>query len=156
MADTARRPDTSPLDMDSYIPGLITVLGNKLTSHTSVMYRKDFGVGAIEWRIMSLLASMSNATSADLSRISGLDKAAIARNLATLRRKALVTIADDPQHGRRRIVKLSTDGRALHNKIIIAARHNERKLLSCFTAAESATLTKLLQRLRGHLLEGES
>jgi DNA-binding MarR family transcriptional regulator len=143
----------APLDMDSYIPGLITVLGNKLTSQTSIMYRKAYGVGAIEWRILSLLASMPDATSSDLSRASGLDKAAIARNLGTLRGKGAVAIADDPEHGRRRLVQLTSSGRKLHNRIIVSARKNERRLLSCFSEAESANLTQLLQRLREHLRE---
>jgi DNA-binding MarR family transcriptional regulator len=143
----------APLDMERYIPGLITVLGNKLTSQTSRMYRKQFGVGAIEWRIISLLATLVEATSSDLSRESGLDKAAIARNLETLRRKLAVRITDDPTHGRRRLVRLTARGHTLHDRIIVAARRNERQLLACFTPAESDCLARLLQRLRRHLRE---
>ena len=155
MAETPASFDSAPIDMDSYIPGLITVLGNKLTSQTSIMYRRQFGVGAIEWRILSLLATMADATSSDVSRASGLDKAAIARNLGTLQRKGAVTMTDDPEHGRRRLVTLTASGRRLHNKILISARKNERQLLSCFTKAQSTSLTRLLQRLRAHLRDSE-
>jgi hypothetical protein len=44
------------LDLDRYVPALITFIANKLSRSATVVYQKRFGVNVTEWRILSLLA----------------------------------------------------------------------------------------------------
>ena len=45
-----RAPEGQTLDLERYVPALITFIANKLTHGSSSLYRKHFGVGVIEWR----------------------------------------------------------------------------------------------------------
>ena len=44
------------LDLDRYVPALITFIANKLSRSATTLYQKRFGVNVTEWRILSLLA----------------------------------------------------------------------------------------------------
>ncbi len=44
------------LDLDRYVPALITFIANKLSRSATVVYQKRFRVNVTEWRILSLLA----------------------------------------------------------------------------------------------------
>ena len=44
------------LDLDRYVPALITFIGNKLSNSATVTYQKRFGVNVTQWRILSQLA----------------------------------------------------------------------------------------------------
>ena len=46
------------LDLDRYIPALITFIANKLSRSATVLYHKRFAVNVTEWRILALLARM--------------------------------------------------------------------------------------------------
>ena len=55
VAEDDRRSPHAPA-LDSYTPAYLTFLANKLYGGASAIYRRRFGVGIVEWRIMSLLA----------------------------------------------------------------------------------------------------
>src|SRR3977135_3920820 len=44
------------LNLDRYVPGLLTFVSSKLSRGASAVYRNLFGIGITEWRILSLLA----------------------------------------------------------------------------------------------------
>ena len=44
------------LHLERYVPGLLAWLSNKLAGDASKVYRSRFGVGIVEWRILSYLA----------------------------------------------------------------------------------------------------
>ena len=49
--------DDGPLlDLDRYVPALITFIANKLSRSATVLYQKRFAVNVTEWRILALLA----------------------------------------------------------------------------------------------------
>ena len=44
------------LDLDRYVPALITFIANKLSNSATVLYQERICVNVTEWRIMALLA----------------------------------------------------------------------------------------------------
>jgi hypothetical protein len=60
------------LDLDRYVPALITFIANKLSRSATTLYQKRFGVNVTEWRILALLA-IEPAISAAVAVI-GFDK----------------------------------------------------------------------------------
>ena len=50
------RASANALDLENYVPAFLTWIANKLSSSASLIYRRRFGVGIVEWRIMALLA----------------------------------------------------------------------------------------------------
>jgi DNA-binding MarR family transcriptional regulator len=141
------------LDLDRYAPALITFVANKLSAGASRTYRKHFGVGVSEWRIMSLLAIEPNITANRITQVIGLDKAAVSRSLEALRERNFVSITADANDGRQRIIALTPQGKEMHDKIILVALERERRLLACFTEEEVDTLFNLLVRMHAQIAE---
>jgi DNA-binding MarR family transcriptional regulator len=139
------------LDLERYAPALLTFLANKLTHTASLRYRREFGVGIIDWRIIALLAIEPCIPATRICRVIGLDKGPVSRSLALLEGKGLAVARADGSDGRRRLLSLTRTGRALHDRILPAALERERRLLSCLAPTEVDTLLGLLNRLHSNL-----
>ena len=89
----------------------------------------------------------------DIADYSSLDKMSVSRAVAALETRAYLTREEDPADRRNKILRLTSAGRALYQKIVPLARARERHILDALTAAERATLDvvmkKLLVRARG-------
>ncbi len=140
--------DSSPLDLNRYVPALLTFLANKLATGASGTYRKHFGIGVVEWRLLALLAVEDAITANRICQAIGLDKSAVSRALQTLETAGNVTGQADSRDGRRYTVSLTPQGRALHDRVLKVALERERRLLSDFTAQEVDTLIDLLGRMQ--------
>lgn len=139
------------LDLERYVPALLVFLANKLSGGASALYRRHFGVGTTEWRIMALLAIEPWITPNRVCKVIGFDKAAVSRAAAVLSGKGLV--AQRPRQADSRSVELSLTpaGWRLHGRVIGVALERERRLLSVLTPAEVETLIGLLNRLHAGL-----
>lgn len=144
--------DGSPvLDLARYVPALLTFVSNKLSRSGSALYRRHFGVGIIEWRVLTMLALEPSIPASRVCQVIGLDKGPVSRSLAGLERQGLVTIRADAADTRRRLATLTPAGRALHDRIIVVALERERRLLSCLTAKQQDSLIELLNLLHENL-----
>jgi DNA-binding MarR family transcriptional regulator len=129
-----------------YVPALINFLGNKLAAGASSAYRREFGVGVTEWRILSKLASEDACTAQQICQYFDLDKGLVSRTLKSLVDNGSVTVTDLTGDNRR-VVILTKFGRALHDRIIELALDRERVLLDCLDEKEVEKLIDMLGRL---------
>ena len=116
------------LHLERYVPGLLAWLSNKLAGDASKVYRSRFGVGIVEWRILSYLAVYEWGTGAQRSQLMGTDKAAISRGAAFLQGKKM--IRSKQGFGRNLEFCLTPKGRELHDRIIKLALARESALLT--------------------------
>ena len=145
-------PDGGPiLDLTRYVPALLTFVSNKLTRSGSALYRRHFGVGITEWRILAMLAVEPSIPATRICQVIGLDKGPVSRSLAFMERRGLVTIRADEADTRRRLATLTPAGRDLHDRIIVVALERERRLLSCLTPEQRTTLVEVLNLLHDNL-----
>jgi DNA-binding MarR family transcriptional regulator len=149
-AGEAARPGPT-LDLDRYVPAIITFIANKLSNSATVFYQHHFGVNVTEWRIMSLLAIEPGIPAARICSVIGFDKGPVSRTLAVMKTRGLVAIRAAPEDGRSHAISLTAKGRATHDKVIVAALGRERRLLSCLDAQERDILIALLRRLHDNL-----
>ncbi len=138
------------LDLDRYVPALITFIGNKLSRTATVVYQKRFGVNITEWRILSLLAIEPGIPAARICHVIGFDKGPVSRTLAAMEGRGLVTIKAGPD-GRTHAISLTAKGLSIHDQVITVALERERRLLSCLSKPERETLIALLLRVHGNL-----
>ena len=96
----ARARDRRGLDLDRYVPALITSSPTSCRAARRVFYQKRFGVNVTEWRILSLLAIEPGISAARICHVIGFDKGPVSRNLAVMEERGLVTIKADPSDGR--------------------------------------------------------
>jgi DNA-binding MarR family transcriptional regulator len=140
--------EINKLDLDRYVPAMLTFLANKLATGASLSYRKHFGIGVVEWRLIALLAVEDKITANRICQVIGLDKSAVSRSLQVLEAAGQISGKVDSKDARRYAVSLTAEGKALHDRVIKVALERERRLLSDFSAAEVDTLVSLLSRMQ--------
>lgn len=138
------------LDIEHYVPGLLTFLANKLSRGASAIYRREFRLGINDWRVMSLLAPEPQIAAGRIAPMLGVDKSVVSRTLATLEKRDIVSFAG-AEGTRGRLVTLTHSGRLIHNRMIEVALERERRLLECLSEMERRLLVDMLARLHASL-----
>lgn len=134
---------------------LIGAISNILSIGGSRFYRRHFGIGLSEWRLMWVLGIEPGITARRASQIMGLDKAAVSRAVAGLERRGLLQAAADPADNRQRLIALSPAGSALYRRMIAVSRERQRRLLVPLSDEEQRALAALLRRLHAHVASGD-
>jgi DNA-binding MarR family transcriptional regulator len=154
-AHTIHRPAEAgggPLvDLDRYVPALITFIANKLSRSATVLYQKRFGVNVTEWRILVLLAIEPGIPASRICHVIGFDKGPVSRTLGLMQERGLVAIEADVHDRRSHSITITPKGRAIHDRIMVVALERERKLLDCLRPDERELLIDLLGRVHGNL-----
>jgi DNA-binding MarR family transcriptional regulator len=145
---SAKRPT---LELENYVPGLLSWLHNKYASDGSEVYRRVFGIGMAEWNVLAYLGVFTTGTGAAMSRFLGLDKAAISRAITKLKEKKL---AETSHIDKRTIeVSLTALGKEWYEKVTILAKAREQVLLKGLKEEERELALALLHKMLGNLSE---
>lgn len=147
----AEAESPSVVDLDRYVPALLTWISNKLSRGASQHYLNLFDVGIETWRCLVLLAIENSISAQKVCRIIGMDKSTVSRCFKTMQAKGLITLGLDAADGRVRIATLSAKGRKLHDQILGIALERERAFVSVLDEQELDTLISLLRRLHENL-----
>lgn len=135
------------LDLERYVPALITFISNKLSSGASNLYRERYGLGITEWRVMAMLAVEPDITAARICEVIGVNKAAASRCLNALGEKSYVQITNHASDERQKLIRLTPIGNTVHDSILRVALARENKLLEPFTVDEIDQLIDFLLRM---------
>ena len=139
------------LDLARYVPALLIHTSNKMSTGANAIYRRTFGVGVTEWRVLALLAIEPNVPAQRICEMIGFDKAIVSRVVKSLQARGEVKVTPDGADNRRRRIALTAKGRQLHDRVIVFALERERRLLAGFSAGEVQVLRGLLHRLHANL-----
>ncbi len=153
-ADRGRAP-AQTVDQERYFPFFVSTIANKISRGGSRIYLKLFGVGAIEWRILYVLARSPGVTAQAVCSQIELDKAAASRSIQVLERLGYVESAEDPRDGRKRTLSLTDAGVSLHDRIIPVAMQRQEELLAGFSASERELFLRLLKRMHANAVAME-
>lgn len=138
-------------DRPNYLPIYLVGLTNGLTRGASRIYLRLYGVGIIEWRILSILSIGEGFSANDICLRIDLDKAAASRSIRLLEKRGLVTTQKDPDDSRRRTLVMTQAGTALHQKLQRIALKRQELMLTGFTRAEHMQLVSLLRRMQNNM-----
>jgi DNA-binding MarR family transcriptional regulator len=141
----AANPGRPQLDLEKYVPGLLTVLYNRLSNESSKRYRKWYSLGVTDWRVLAYMGVYRESTAAQISRAIALDKAAISRSITLLKGRGLVDGKQFP--GRRVGLQLTASGRSQYEAILSFALLQENALLSGFSDSERQQVVKIFHRM---------
>ena len=137
------------LHLEKYVPGLLLWLSNKLAGSASQVYRRQFDINIVEWRILSYLAVYETGTGAQMSQLMGADKAALSRGAAVLQDKKL--IKSQQGVGRNLEFTLTTKGKAMHDRTIRLALARQDALLTGLNKSQVDDLITYLNVLLRNL-----
>ncbi|HMN71043.1 MAG TPA: MarR family transcriptional regulator [Rhodoblastus sp.] len=141
------RSSPKALDLDNYAVAYLTWIANKISSSASVIYRKRFGVGVTDWRIMALLAVEPWIPAGRISEVIGFDRAVISRSVAFMQERGLVETRFQDNNFRRQFIALTKAGLELHDQIVDVAREREEFLLAGLSEQERRAAIRLLAKI---------
>ncbi|KIC45918.1 hypothetical protein RA28_09675 [Ruegeria sp. ANG-S4] len=124
---------------------LLTFAANRFTRSSARVYMKDYGIGAMDWRMLVMLVREPGCSAARASAAIGIDKGAISRSLARLEAKNLVEYESLESDERRKKWFLSKKGMALHDEILEVALARLRVMLDGFSEQDIQDFNRLLQ-----------
>lgn len=130
---------------------LLTFAANLFTRKSAVALTKQFGIGAMDWRMLVMLTRHPGASVAQSAETIGIDKAAVSRSLGRLLDKQLVKSIAKESDPRRKQWMLTANGRILHDEILVVVLDRLREQLDGFTDADIAELSRLLKKLHENL-----
>ena len=146
------RRDTPAVDLHAYVPTLVVDLANALWRTGAAFYRRRFGVGMVEVRLLLALGRERRPlTAAAIAEAVRLDKAAVSRGLKALATGGHVALSPDPRGGRRIAVLLTEQGRRIADDIARCSLDRQAAILDGLSAEEAATLSAGLRRLLGNV-----
>jgi DNA-binding MarR family transcriptional regulator len=148
-------PCEAALDLNSHIATKVAIFANRLSRSASRFYRKRYGIGVVEWRIMMFIGHATETRANRICRETDLDKGAVSRSLNALARMGIVSVREDGADSRRNNVALTAKGRALHDRLVPVAIERQRALLSDVTPDEVQAFSHLIDRLQSNVADGE-
>lgn len=155
-ASSIRRTALGPvLDLEKYVPGLLTLIASNLSGGASNAYLALYAVGIETWRVMVMLALEGKVTAQRMVQLIDADKGSISRTFKSMHERGLLAFEDDPRDGRVRHAVFTPAGRALHDRIIRLASLREQVALSVLSEDEVEVFRELLRRVYGNLPEVE-
>ncbi len=137
------------LDLETYVPGLLLWLSNKVSASASQVYRERFGITVTDWRLLSFFKVYPWSTAAQACDLMGLDKGAVSRATALLHDAGW--IESRPQGLRKVEYRVTASGSRLHDQVFALAMAREQALVHGFTSPERRELVRLLKKMLGNL-----
>jgi len=143
------------LDLRDHIATRVAIFANRLSRAASRFYRKTYGIGVVEWRLIMYIGRTRETRANRICNATDLDKGAVSRSLAALERLGIVSVKEDGSDNRRNNVTLTTKGRALHDEIVPIALQRQVNLLSDLTAEEIRLFLGLIEKMQARVAGGE-
>lgn len=144
------------LDLEKYVPGLLTLIASNLSGGASTSYLSLYAVGIETWRVMVMLALEGRVTAQRMVQLLDADKGAISRTFKSMHAQGLLRFEEDPEDGRVRHAVFTSAGRLLHDRIIRLALLREEAALSVLSDHEVQALRDMLSRIYRNLPQVES
>lgn len=139
--------DESGLHLKTFLPFELAVVANRVSRMVGKIFDERFELQIPEWRILVVLDYHGPLAPNDVTAHTSMDKARVSRAQRRLADLGMVTIVDDPEDGRRKVIQLSDKGRDMCQQIVPEAKAREKWLLESLTPAEQVALETILTKL---------
>lgn len=138
---------TASIDLDRFVPYRLSVLSNLVSGTIADAYRRRFGLGIPEWRVLAVLARFPGLSAAEVAERTRMDAVAVSRAVARLLADRRLQRTVSRQDRRRSVLSMSAGGAAVYRAVAPLALDYERNLLAALDAGDRATLERLLEVL---------
>ncbi len=135
------------LDVDEFLPYLVTVLARRLSVDLAKVYQSRFGIGIPEWRVLAHLANNERVSVRDIYERVSMDKVKVSRAAALLEGRGHIIKNVNLEDGRLVELQLSPSGRELMRKIAPHAIAYQEKVLSRLSSSEREAFLSAIRKL---------
>ena len=139
--------DTIDLDLAHFVPYRLSVLSNRVSSAIARTYADRFDLTTPEWRCIAVLGGAQGLSAGDVAQKTAMDKVQVSRAITRLVENKRVQRTVDASDARVARLSLTAKGRAIYDEVAPLALELEAKLLNALSAAERASLDKIMAKL---------
>ena len=132
---------------DELLTGKLVLLGRLLAQSAAATYRRRFGLGQEEWRIVARLGSQESLPLKELGRRAGLRKSQISRAVAGLIARRLLSRSVGEEDARQGRLHLTARGRRIQQQIVRSAARRSDFLARGLSKSRLNALQRELDRL---------
>ena len=132
-------------------PGHLISLAARSFARLSEARLKPLGFGLGHVPVLVALQDGQVGNQRDLARFARIEQPPMAQMLSRMERDGLIERTPDPQDGRSRRIRLTTDAQARLPRAVSVLHAGNGEALSGFSDEEAAMLTALLRRLIANL-----
>ncbi len=145
---TRQRHGRDVVDITTYIPYFLTSVNNALSRGASQLYLERFGVGIVEWRVVSMLANEPRIPASRACDVIALDKGATSRALMRLYDQGYLEFEASEGDPRKKIWWLNDKGYRLHDDILSLALERERQLIRDIDPDDLEVFLTVMRQMR--------
>lgn len=148
---TRDRDGVEILDIAHYAPFLLNAVSNAWGRKTSTIYRNQFGLGLVEWRVIAMLNIEPGITASRVCDVIRLDKAAVSRSLKHLLQKGLLSFEQPSNDPRKRLWRLSETGLKTHDELLSVALSCENELVSGVSPEDLDVFLRVMRQMLANI-----
>ena len=130
-------------------------LNNRLMAPFSMHLSHRHNVSLNEFRLLMAIGRLGASASHELAEHTGVNAMSVSRAVTTLQRHGRITVEPDPTNRRRKVLKLTPEGRRLYELMRPQTHAVADYLLSDLPEADIAKLDQLVRDLIARLEEHE-
>lgn len=134
--------------LTDFLPYLMAITSNAVSSRIADEYRLRFGLRIPEWRVMAVLGDGGSMTQREMVQATVMDKVAINRACKVLEDRGLVARSPNQRDGRSHHLELTVDGRDLYAQVMPMTYEMFERIFVSIQPAEQQALKALLARIR--------
>ena len=140
--------DTPRLTLHSFVPYRIAVLARGISVSLGKKYQRDLGITIPEWRLIAHLAEVGTCSSGDICARTAMDKAKVNRAVTRLVAAGLVLASTSSRDRRVNVLKLTTRGQKIYERVVPMALEHENTLLAPLSDTEMKQFMRVLEKLQ--------
>jgi DNA-binding MarR family transcriptional regulator len=133
--------------LDDWLPYEFSVVVNRVSATLAKAYTQRFRLSVTGWRIVGVLASFQPLSAKQLAERTAMNQVSVTRAISVLLRLGMVRRTIDRVDRRRVVLRLSEKGLAAYREVIPVAMAIEAELLRPLSAADRASLKRLVRML---------
>ena len=141
-----------------FLPYLMSITSNAVSSHIADEYRARFGLRIPEWRVITVMGHVGPLTQRELVEATLMDKVAVNRACKVLEERGIIARSPNDRDGRSHHLDLTDEGREVHAEVMPLTFESYERIFADISDEERDTLKYLLNRIRDGVrkLEGDA
>lgn len=135
-------------DLNSYIPCQLAAVSHSIRRSLACVLEEQFDISLPEWKVLAIVAKNPNLSAVSVAGLAQIDTVAVSRAVTKLLDRNLILRELDTQDRRCSMLKLSSEGVELHNRITPFAAGLQTDLLKDLSDDEKRVLKKAIKSLQ--------
>lgn len=149
--DDDRKTATSDFDLGAFFPYLVRVFYLSVRDSVAGIYQKTYDLTIPEWRTLCVIGPDRSLAAVEIVEFSSLDKVAVSRAVASMRKKGYLIKSIDGDDRRRSALKLSAKGQEVFFDLVPQMKALEKDMFTGFSQQERADFQDMMLRIRKNI-----